>query len=242
MWCRHLDNSRSNYYQSHDQKWWAKETVRTHDYPSHKKCVCIRVFKHALLALFVLLLSTNALAETAYVGDTLRVGVRAEPGTRSPSLTVITSGTQVEVLEQKSGHSLVRTPNGVEGWVKSAYISSDTPSAVRLRQAKRTINDLEKQIDKLTRMQPGQSIQNNALSENIMRLEDERKTLQNELEKLQQEVENGPRGSSKSLDIESFDTALWVFGFTVFVLSLGFLFGVTWHKTQVTKRLGGLSL
>ncbi|MDH5231797.1 MAG: TIGR04211 family SH3 domain-containing protein [Gammaproteobacteria bacterium] len=195
------------------------------------------------LTLCLLFLSFESTAETVYVGDTLRVGVRAEPASQKPSLAVVNTGTALEIIDRQGSFALVKTPAGIEGWVKSAYLTSKKPARVLLRDAQRQVDQLEQEIIQLKQMTPGQSIQKNTLNQTIERLEDEKRALEQQLRLGLGETSMESRPASVlTVGGAQFNPFFMWFGLTTFFLALGFLVGVSWHKSQVTKRLGGLTL
>ncbi|MDH5547285.1 MAG: TIGR04211 family SH3 domain-containing protein [Gammaproteobacteria bacterium] len=182
-------------------------------------------------------------AQTLYVADTLRVGIRPEPINGGPSIAVVSSGTPLEIIENKGRHTKVRSPGGTEGWVKSAYLSKSKPAQLLLEEALAHTKRLENEI---TRIRSGSPAVGGEKDSDIVQLENDKQQLQLEVERLQQQVGQGISefGGQSLFDISQSNMAplYFIIGGLIFILSLGFLFGVTWHKHQVTKRLGGLSL
>lgn len=203
-----------------------------------------RISKLIRLIFFILVTtSTNLYAETFYVGDTLRVGIRPEPVNGGPSIAVVSSGTALELLDRRGPHVKIRSPSGVEGWVKGAYLSKSKPSKILLTEAIAKTKRLEKDIATLKAQKGGQG----GSSIDIAKLEAEKSALQQEVETLQRSLNSnegnlGTKLSFMELTQTNLTPLYFLLGGLIFILSLGFLFGVTWHKHQVTKRLGGLSL
>lgn len=199
-----------------------------------------------ILWIMLLLVSTEVMAQTYYVGDTLRVGIRPEPVNGGPSIAVVSSGTPLQILERNGRHVKVRSPSGVEGWVKSAYITNDKPAQVLLDEASAKVKNLQNEIARLRNNKKGSD--SSASSADIKQLELEKDALQSEVTRLRQQVNGGNGGqlfgnqSFLEFSTSNFTPLYFLLGGLIFILSLGFLFGVTWHKHQVTKRLGGLSL
>ncbi|MDX1633397.1 MAG: TIGR04211 family SH3 domain-containing protein [Marinobacter sp.] len=87
-------------------------------------------------------------AKTVYIDDTLYAPVRSGEGTQYRILhNGLRSGTPVELLERaESGYSRVRTPDGIEGWIVSRYLSEQPIARDRLaaaqQQLERTRNEL----------------------------------------------------------------------------------------------------
>ena len=205
-----------------------------------------RLTSAALLAIFACFLPLTSVAETYYVGDTLRVGIRAEPGNSGPSLAVVSTGAKLEVLERNGRYIKIRSPSGIEGWVKSAYLSRQKPSIVLLEEAKERSEQLEQQISYLKKSGTGSSSADPDVQQRMTQLETERDRLQQELVRLKQEIDSsdGFSGDQGLLDMENVNMTpiYFAIGGFIFILSVGFLFGVGWHRHQVTKRLGGMTL
>jgi len=198
----------------------------------------------------ILLLPLNTFSATLYVGDNLRVGIRPAPEANTASLLVVNTGTELELIEKKGKYIKVRSPNGVEGWVKGAYLSSNKPSSILLKQATSKIKQLEKKINALSKNNTNtrSTHEANAQTHIITRLQSEKTQLEQQITSLRTQSGNAElitqENNSLSLRFNFLNNELIMItlGSLIFLLSLGFLFGVSWHKHQVTKRLGGLSL
>lgn len=80
---------------------------------------------------FSFLLTANfALAQSAWVSDEFEVTLRTGPSTSNAIQLMVSSGTELRVLEAdpESGYSRVRTNGGTEGWVLTRYLMNE-PSA-----------------------------------------------------------------------------------------------------------------
>ena len=73
-----------------------------------------------------------AAAETAYVTDSLRLGLHAAPDTSDRPFENLVSGTAVEVLERNPNYARVRLADGREGWVKATFLVDAKPAAARV--------------------------------------------------------------------------------------------------------------
>jgi SH3-like domain-containing protein len=85
-------------------------------------------------ALFLALLAANGRAAPAYVTDELVLGVYAEQSTQGQRLATLHSGAGVETLAVSGEATQVRLPDGRTGWVKTAYLTTREPAAVRIKQ------------------------------------------------------------------------------------------------------------
>jgi len=86
-------------------------------------------FSSALI-LPLVLVSQTLLAESRWVSDEFEVMLRSGPSTNNAIQLMVSSGTELEILERDAdtGYSRVRTPGGTEGWVLTRYLMSE-PSA-----------------------------------------------------------------------------------------------------------------
>ncbi len=118
--------------------------------PSLRSIVCCLLFAATI---------SSAYAKTVYVDDTLYAPIRSGEGTQYRILhSGVRSGTPLELIERsESGYSRVRTPDGIEGWMVTRYLS-ETPIAQerleaanrQLAQAQETASSLKNQLQKVT--------------------------------------------------------------------------------------------
>ena len=71
-------------------------------------------------------------ASVVYVTDELRLGLYATEETSGRALKTLVSGTRLDVLERALMSIRVRTEEGDEGWVKTAYVVPNEPARRRL--------------------------------------------------------------------------------------------------------------
>jgi uncharacterized protein YgiM (DUF1202 family) len=72
-------------------------------------------------------------AEPAYVTDELVLNVYAEQSSQSQRLATLHSGASVETLAVSGESTQVRLPDGRTGWVKTSYLTTHEPAAVRIK-------------------------------------------------------------------------------------------------------------
>ena len=76
--------------------------------------------------------NSNAPATDEYVRVTVGLNLRSEPNTSCKVLTVLSTGTVLNVLDRKtSGWVHVRTTGGAEGYVSAEYVTAYDPSSSR---------------------------------------------------------------------------------------------------------------
>ena len=170
----------------------------------------------ARLAIMVLLLfmALSVSANMVYVDDTLRVGVRSEPGHSVAPKAIIETGDRVELLEQSGDYYRIRTADGVEGWVGAKYMSKEPPAQQQLEGLDAKNSQLQTE---LTQAQKKAADADKLAEENV---------------RLRREVAH----------LDNDPTWLLWFSGILAVGPLGFLFGLLWYRYQIMKKLGGLTL
>ena len=188
-------------------------------------------FFTALLLSF--LLTTIAFAETVYVDDNLRVGVRPEPDNSYSPISVVVSGMVLEVMERKGNFIRIRTPSGVEGWVSNSYVTKKKPAQILLDESKEQQKELEEKLQSLTVQVEKLSQERNSLQHSVQELERENTELKDQMDE-NSHLERLLSGSA---------TPWWQNLIIVLLLALAaFAGGVLWYRKHLAKKLGGLSI
>lgn len=103
-----------------------------------------------LLALAWLLAGVQpASATTVYVTDRIELGLHADRAVTAPVILLVPSGTALEMLERDGPLVRVRTDEGIEGWVDSAYVSDTQPVSARLMAVTATNEALRAELGTL---------------------------------------------------------------------------------------------
>ena len=134
------------------------------------------------------LLPSLSLAETRYVTDQFEVMMRSGTSTKNNIVRMLSSGTQVEVLEteQQEGYLRVRTRSGVEGWVLSRYLMRAPAARDQLAAARAQAEEADAQLKQLTQeLGSLQSAKNDVDAANEL-LETENRRLNRELEEVRE--------------------------------------------------------
>ena len=86
------------------------------------------------LLVSALLFASAASADSAWVSDDFEITLRSGPSTSNAIELMLSSGTQLEVLERdsESGYSRVRTGGGTEGWVLTRYLMNEPAAREQL--------------------------------------------------------------------------------------------------------------
>ncbi|PIE36929.1 MAG: hypothetical protein CSA54_02710 [Gammaproteobacteria bacterium] len=102
-----------------------------------------------IILISLLVLGGTAQAQSKYIKDVWKVSLYAEADSRSSSLGLFPSGTQLEVLAEQGIYSQVKTSTGEQGWVKSSYLVDEPTYDIKLAAAERTIAALKQKIQVL---------------------------------------------------------------------------------------------
>ena len=97
----------------------------------------------ALLLVAVLFAAPFAYGQSAWVSDEFEVTLRTGPSTSNAIQLMISSGAELEVLEEdaESGYARVRTMGGTEGWVLSRYLMSEPSAREQLESLTNQLTD-----------------------------------------------------------------------------------------------------
>lgn len=131
--------------------------------------------------------SSSPIGEPRYISDVIYVPLRSGQSNSHRILHKgLKSGTQVTLLEEneESGFSLVRTSNGIEGWLRSQYLEKSPTASIKLAEAQRTIQRLSSEAGPLSEQLLKAEAENQQLSRNLEQAERENNHLNKELERI----------------------------------------------------------
>lgn len=190
-----------------------------------------------LLLFSGLLLTTFAWAqETAYVTDILRLGIHRAQDTSDRAFDNLISGTELTVLERVPNYARVRTPDGAEGWVRSAFIVSEKPAQAR-------VAELEAELEALRRETAEAEASRLEAEENIRQMTEE---LSGKIEAADAVQDTLARLRQENADYESLLSqyrgsvpVVWVVGALIVAFAGGALAGTWWVDRSIRRRFGG---
>ncbi len=197
------------------------------------------MLERSLLILTLCTCATVATADSAYVTDSLRLGLYADAdGSGDPSETLV-SGAAVEVLERDAGYARVRTASGSEGWVKAAYLVTKKPALARVAELEAEIDDLKNDVAAARAAQHSAEEQINKLNNRAASSSGSAEALQDAVERLRTE------NTGYEERLESYRRTLplqWVVPALVAVSIAGFLAGLWWLDALIRRRHGGFRI
>jgi len=178
-------------------------------------------------------------AETAYVTDILRLGIHQAEDTSDRPFQNLVSGTALEVLQRVPNYAQVRTPDGREGWVKSAYLVSDKPAQLRVAEVEADLEGLRAELSMSRTTQRSAEQQAARLSDEMAASTDSSGAIQSTLERLKRE------NQSYESRLDTYRRALplsWVAAALVVTLIGGFVAGMWCLDALIRKRHGGFRI
>ena len=185
----------------------------------------------ALAAASLVSAVSRVCAATAYVSDQLVLNVYAEQNQQGQRLATLHSGARVETLATSADFTQVRLPDGVTGWVKSSYLTTEEPAAVRVKQ-------LEEELDRSHATTP--ALAEAAAKSETLRLERELADKQAQLEAALA-VRASPAGAAPAPRQHTLEPGLG-FGIGVVAAALGFWAGYLTLARRVRRKFGGLKV
>ena len=103
--------------------------------------------KMRLVCGVVLLLPLLAVAETAYVTDNLRLGLHQAADTSDRAFRTLDSGQELEILTRDRNYAHVSLPDGVQGYVKAAYLVDEKPAKLIVAETQAEVITRSTDID-----------------------------------------------------------------------------------------------
>jgi SH3 domain protein len=180
--------------------------------------------------------SVGVSAETAYVTDSLRLGLHLEPDTSDRPFENLVSGTAVEILEHNTNYARVRLADSREGWVKAMFLVTLKPAAARVAELEAEITGLQGAVT------TAQAAEHAAVQE-LARLTGEVQSTTGSAEAIEEtvlrlQIEN--RAHEERLEADRGTLPLvWVVPALVVALVAGFLAGLWWLDSLIRRRHGG---
>ena len=192
-----------------------------------------------LVVLLTMLPAAGALAETAYVTDNLRLGIHQASDTSDRAFRTLESGQELEIISRDRNYANVRLPDGVEGYVKAAYLVFEKPAKLIVAETQAANDELRQQLEdtKAAFARPAETIA--ALEAQLAESKAVAETSASQVSELTAQVD-GLRGRQDQYKYSMPIT--WVGGAMFVCLLAGFLAGLWWVDRSSRKRHGGIRI
>jgi hypothetical protein len=187
----------------------------------------------ALMLLAATLAPLQAGAETVYVTDELRLGLYDNEMATGRQFKTLVSGAALEVLEKSLMTIRVRTEEGDEGWVKTAYIVTEEPG-------RRRAAGLAVENEKLQATIEASSAELLAAQARISNLETELADAQAGIEELPELRNTNAELEAQLASVDAMVARHWLLIAALAMLIIGFGAGYYWLDRRVRKQFGGV--
>jgi len=144
----------------------------------------------------ILLYAKTAGAETQYVSDKMKITFRSGPGSDRKIISLLDSGQSLEVVQKEAEWSLVKLPNGKEGYVLHRYLTTIVPCDMRLEKLEKVHQELIARAETLTKEGNRLKTENKKLNETLL-------STQTDLEKSRADFDGLTRDSADYLKLKS---------------------------------------
>lgn len=140
-----------------------------------------------LLLSYILLavIPFSAQAETQYVSDHLVITVRTGQGAQYQIIKTLESGEHVKVLETtETGYSRIETSDGVEGWVRSQYLTDKPVASEKLAKVEAALEKTKESLNSIKERYEALSAEHKTLVQSQSSLSSAKDKLDTELARL----------------------------------------------------------
>lgn len=198
----------------------------------------------AVLILTLWGVASTAQAETVYVAERIRIGMRAEVVETSAVVKTIETGVPLEVVERFDRFVHVRDPQGIDGWLEARFLTPDPPARLQLANLQEELTkNRGSTAEVLAQLKKAQA----TVSEQALKI----KALEQELadkSSVPPAVTPAPAPPASAPPVGKISKdAGFGFGYLWLVISfamlgIGFAAGVKWLRESIRKRSGGMYL
>jgi len=195
----------------------------------------MRLIARALAAL--IFLPVLAAAETAYVTDTLQLGLHQAEDTSDRPFRNIDSGQEVEILSRTTYYAHVQLPDGTQGYVKAGFLVSNKPAKLIVEETIAERDRIAKELEEARQAFAAPAATIDALRAQTSDLETrlaQSEALSSDLQEDNDDLRRRQAQYKYSMPLQ------WVAGATGVCLVGGFLLGLWWVDSRSRKRHGGV--
>ena len=145
-----------------------------------------------LVPVIAWLASASAVAQSVWVSDQFEVTLRTGPSTSNAIERMLSSGTELEVIEQdaESGYSRVRTRGGTEGWVLTRYLMNEPSAREQLETLTRQLTSANAEGESMSSQLSAIRGQHESATRTIQELERDNSALRAEIESIREKAAN----------------------------------------------------
>ena len=194
-----------------------------------------------LLGLAMLGIFTSARAETLYVAERMRIGLRAEATETGAVVKTVETGTPLEAIERVENFVHVRDPQGTVGWAEARYLTPDAPARLQMVKLQ---EDLARSRSQTAEAQAQLKKAQAAAAEQAATIKalEQKAADKPALPPPATPVPVAPPPVGKTSKDAGFSFSYLWLGISFAMLGIGFAAGVKWLRESIRKRSGGMYL
>ena len=178
-------------------------------------------------------------AETAYVTDTLRLGLHRAADTSDRAFRTLDSGQQLEIISRDRNYAQVQLPDGTPGYVKVAYLVFDKPAKLIVNETQQTLESLQQEMTDLKKAFAAPSATIESLK---VQLAEKQAALEESSAQLEKAVSENDSYRRRYEQARFSLPVSWVAGAMGVCLLGGFLLALWWNDHRSRKRHGGIRI
>lgn len=189
-----------------------------------------------VLAALLILAPPLAAAQTAYVTDVLTLGLHEAEDTSDRPFRTLISGTELQILRRVPNYAFVETPDGAQGWVRSAFLVDDKPARLRVAEVEAALEIMREELESAQQAQLAAEQETARIRLNMQAGDDSTDAVLDTIERLEARTRNYEQR------IETYRGSLprtWVLAALVVTLIAGFLAGMWCLDALIRRRHGG---
>lgn len=187
----------------------------------------------------LLLLPCAVLAETAYVTDTLRLGLHQAADTSDRPFRNLESGQAMEVLSRTQYYAHVELPDGTQGYVKAGFLVDQKPAKLVVAETQSEVDRLNAELGEMRGAFAAPAATIDSLRAQVADLESRLETSETTAAELQEE-------NTELREVQAKNQILvplkWVGGVAAACVAAGLLLGLWWTDHRSRKRHGGIRI
>jgi len=194
----------------------------------------MRIFVGALL-----LLPFAVFAETAYVTDTLQLGLHQAEDTSDRPFRSLDSGQEMEVLSRTRYYAHIQLPDGTQGYVKAGFLVDSKPAKLIVAETQAEADRLATELEEARQAFAAPAATIDALKQEAADLQarlDESESNASKFSEENESLRNRQSQYKNSMPLQ------WVAGAVGVCLIGGFLLGLWWVDQRSRKRHGGIRI
>jgi SH3 domain protein len=192
-----------------------------------------------LLIALIFLSPVHAQTEIGYVTDNLRLGLHQASDTSDRAFRTLESGQALEIISRDRNYANVRLPDGVEGYVKAAYLVFEKPAKLIVAETEAELNALQEELGETKAAFAAPAATIASLEAQLAESKAAAESSASQVSELSAQVEEF-RGRQDQFKFSLPIT--WVGGAMFVCLLAGFLVGLWWVDRASRKRHGGIRI